>query len=78
MARSQESVAKLGADGEVEVDGEKLNALRKIVMQAIERRSAHAEEAQQESGSRRPCLCASIARGHIKWQEHSPPLCAHC
>lgn len=43
-------------DGEVEVDSEKLNALRKIVMQAIEKRSAHAEEAQQESGARRPRL----------------------
>ena len=54
--KSQESVATVSDDGEVEVDSEKLNALRKIVMQAIEKRSAHAEEAQQESGARRPRL----------------------
>jgi hypothetical protein len=52
----QESVATLSDDGEVEVDSEKLNALRKIVMQAIEKRSAHAEEAQRESGARCPRL----------------------
>lgn len=67
LALLQATIAKVDKDGEIEIDGEKLNALRKIVMDAMEKRKAHAEEAQQQRGNNEfisPSLSSlSLARG---------------